>query len=234
MLLAVPSVDAGQVNVFPAEWRDVLQQHLGNVSARHFQVCDSPIKIDRIPMHDRADNEIEARCPEGLTFERPIADFASLMEKHRAFELVRGLTFVESGLAAPAQCRARVPFDHEERPLNTTQFPQRPGELTFLWRCRELLQDGRRHDGSRRDRRREMKKIVPVVENERGVDRRPDVVRQCRICIAFLERVELSILEVAPRCEPLADQGEQSEDVIAGAAGVGEVLLYFENCVLIE
>lgn len=58
-----------------------------------------------------------------------------------------------------------------------------------------------------------------MVEKQSGVDRRPDVVRQCRISSAFLECVEFPVLEVAQsRREPLADQGEQSEDVVARMA----------------
>lgn len=54
------------------------------------------------------------------------------------------------------------------------------------------------------------------------------------LCIAFLERVKLPIFSIAqPRREALTD-GEQSEDVIAGAARVGEVLLDIEHRILIE
>lgn len=55
------------------------------------------------------------------------------------------------------------------------------------------------------------------------------------LCIAFLERVKLPIFSIAqPRREALTDHGEQSEDVIAGAACVGEVLLDIEHRILIE
>jgi len=61
-----------------------------------------------------------------------------------------------------------------------------------------------------------MKQIIPVIKDQGGVDRRSDVIGQHRIGIALLECVEFPILEVAqPRCETPADQGEQSEDMIA-------------------
>jgi hypothetical protein len=49
-----------------------------------------------------------------------------------------------------------------------------------------------------------VEQIVPMIEDQIGIDRRRDVVRQGGICIAFLERVERPIFEIAQlRCEPL-------------------------------
>jgi len=69
--------------------------------------------------------------------------------------------------------------------------------MALLRRCGRFLEDRRRHHGPRRDRRREMEQIVPMVENQGGVDRRPDMARQGWICIALVERVELPIFEIA-------------------------------------
>lgn len=49
------------------------------------------------------------------------------------------------------------------------------------------------------------------------------MIGERRIGVAFLECVELPVLKVPePRREAFADQSEQSKDMIAGAAGVGE------------
>jgi hypothetical protein len=48
-------------------------------------------------------------------------------------------------------------------------------------------------------------------------------------------RVELPIFEIAQsRCEAIADQGEEPEDVVARTARIGNVLLNVEDRVLIE
>lgn len=60
LMLGVSSVDAGQVDVFPTERRYVSKQHVGNVSPCFSQVYDRTVEIERIPMHDRADDKIEA------------------------------------------------------------------------------------------------------------------------------------------------------------------------------
>lgn len=77
--------------------------------------------------------------------------------RRHALQVVRGLTFVEPVLAPPAKCRVRVPFDHEERPLNTTQFRRALANWPSFRDAEKLLQDRRQRDGSRGDQRREMK-----------------------------------------------------------------------------
>jgi hypothetical protein len=70
--------------------------------------------------------------PECLAFERPVAEFAMFMKEDCAFEFVRCLALVEAGLAAPAQCRAREPFDHEKRSPDAAEFPKSLGQcLSF-------------------------------------------------------------------------------------------------------
>lgn len=107
--------------------------------------------------------------------------------------------------------------------------------MALLRRRGQLLKDRRRHHGPRRDRRGQVEQIVPTIEDQSGIDRRPDLVRQRGICISLLERMELPVVEIAQsRCEPLADQGEQPEDVITRAARIGKVLLDVEDRILIE
>ena len=98
-MFGIPCVDAGKVDMFPTERRDVFQQSIRDVSPRSFQLCDRAIKINRIPVHDRTDDEIEPGCAECLAFERPITDFTTLVEKDGALQLMDGLALVEAGLA---------------------------------------------------------------------------------------------------------------------------------------
>jgi hypothetical protein len=67
-----------------------------NVSSRTFESCGRPFDIDRIPIHDRADDEIETGGAERLTFGRQVAEFTSLVEKYRPLEFVRCLALVEA------------------------------------------------------------------------------------------------------------------------------------------
>lgn len=101
-MFCIPGVDAGQIDVFPAQRRDVLEQMIWNFTMHFAQVGDGPFDIDRIPMHDRTDDEIKAGGAEGLAFERSVPDLTALVEEDGALQLVCRLTLVEAGLATPA------------------------------------------------------------------------------------------------------------------------------------
>lgn len=100
-MFGIPGVDAGKVDMLPTEWRDVLQQSIRNISTRSLQLCDRMVEIDRIPVDDRTDDKVETRGAERLALERPVADLASLVEEHSAFQLMGGLALVETSLASP-------------------------------------------------------------------------------------------------------------------------------------
>ncbi len=101
MLLAIPGVDARQVDMLPTQRRDMLQQRIWNISSRSFELCDRAVEIDSVPVYDCTDDEVETRGAERLALERPVANLASLVEEDSAFELMGGLTFVETRLASP-------------------------------------------------------------------------------------------------------------------------------------
>lgn len=90
-MFGIPGVDAGKVDVFPTERRDVLRQSFRNVSTRSLQLCDCTVEIDGIPMDDRTDDEVDPWRGR-LALERPVADLALLVEEYSAFELMGGLT----------------------------------------------------------------------------------------------------------------------------------------------
>lgn len=54
-MFCIPGVDAGQIDVFPAQRRYVLEQVI-----QLRKVGDGPFDIDRIPVYDRTDDEVEA------------------------------------------------------------------------------------------------------------------------------------------------------------------------------
>lgn len=58
---------------------------------------------------------------------------------------------------------------------------------------------------------------------------------QRRIGIGLLEYVEFPVLDVSKlRRKTLANQGEDRKNMIARAAGIGKMLLDFQDCVVIE
>lgn len=74
-----------------------------------------------------------------------------------------------------------------------------------------------------------------MVENKLCIDRRSNVVFYPGIYIAFFESVEFPVFYVAePRCKAVANQGEWREDMIAGATGIGKMLINFQNRFVIK
>ena len=63
-MFCIPGVNAGQTDVFPAQRREMLEQMVRNLAMHFAQVGDSSFDIDRIPMHNRANDKMgsEHRC----------------------------------------------------------------------------------------------------------------------------------------------------------------------------
>ena len=69
LLLGIPGIDAGEIDVLPAERRDVLQQPVGNIPPLLPQMSGGAAEIDGVPVHDGADDQIEAGGAECLAIE---------------------------------------------------------------------------------------------------------------------------------------------------------------------
>ncbi len=82
-MFCIPGVDACQIDVLPAQRGDVLEQMIRNLAMHFAQVGDGPFDIDRVPMHDRANDEVEAGGAEGLALEGSVADFGRARGRRR-------------------------------------------------------------------------------------------------------------------------------------------------------
>lgn len=129
LLFGVPGIDASEIYVLPTERRDVLEQIVRNMPALLPQMGSGTAEIDGVPVDDGADDQIEAGGPECLAVKGAVADFAALVEEDGALELVGGFALVETGLTAPAQRRARIPLNHEQGSLDTTDLAKRFGQI---------------------------------------------------------------------------------------------------------
>ena len=65
-MFGVPRVDAGEVDMLPAQRRDMLEQMVRNRPMCVAQMGDGPFDIDRVPVYDCADDEIETGRAERL------------------------------------------------------------------------------------------------------------------------------------------------------------------------
>ena len=139
-----------------------------------------------------------------------------------------------SPLFSPARqrsrsCRAGVPFDHEQGPLDPADFTQRARQRVRFRQGGELLQQGRRHNEPIHDRDAGAQRFIPALADCGGIDTVADVMLDRRVGICALEAVQAPILEIAqPRCDALSAQCKQAEDMVAGAAGVDVMLVDFD------
>ena len=58
------------------------QQLLGRVSTDSLKLMDGFFQVDRVPEHDRGNNQAETICPVLLVFVGSVLQFAETIEKH--------------------------------------------------------------------------------------------------------------------------------------------------------
>ncbi len=68
-----PGVVAGQVDVLPAQRREMLQEAIVNHLTARPQRFDGAPEIDRVPQGDGSDDQIEAAGTLTLVLEAPVA-----------------------------------------------------------------------------------------------------------------------------------------------------------------
>jgi hypothetical protein len=183
--------------MLPRERRNVFEQMPGNPSAFVLQRTDDVGEVDRIPVNDRTDNEIETRSAKGLAVEGSVTDLAALMKEDGALQLVRLFSLIETAEAPPPQLGIAIPFDHEAGSFEAPDFAQSSRQFARLLGCGELLQNRRGRDDALVHRCRHTRQLVPILADEINVDPCTEMSLQRRISIRPFDRVEFSIFEIA-------------------------------------
>ena len=106
-MFGIPCVDAGKIDMFPTERRNMLEQSVGDLPAVLPEVGDGATEIDGVPMDNGADDQIQAGSTEGLALEGSVANLTAFVEEDGTLELVGGLALIETGRTPPTQRRAQ-------------------------------------------------------------------------------------------------------------------------------
>ena len=85
---------------------------------------DGLAELQRVPVDDDRDQQVEAGDPVVLSFRGSVSQFAALVEVDRALEGMVSLALVQSNLGASAHVGVRGPVDHEQRAFDAADFPQ--------------------------------------------------------------------------------------------------------------
>ena len=126
------------------------------------EVLGSAIEIDGVPVGNCRDQQIEARCPVFLVCDRAVGEPALAVGVDRGGKGVTRFTFVEAGLAGPAQVGLFKPVEREQRAFNAAEFGQREIQPVLALVGGELAQDRGGRDGSLFDGRNDPDDVIPI------------------------------------------------------------------------
>ena len=109
------------------------QQLFERVSTDSLKLLDGFFQVDRVPEHDRGNNQAEAICPVLLVFVGSVSQFAETIEKHSPRQGISSLALVETGLCAPTQFDVAQKIEREDRSFQPSQLAQRSRGSVFTW-----------------------------------------------------------------------------------------------------
>jgi len=89
-----PDVVAGEVDVLPAQRREMRQEMLGDIF-RLTQGRDRSFEVSGVPQDDRGDDEVQAGSAVLLVLVSAVADFAEPMNEDGARQTVAGFPLVQ-------------------------------------------------------------------------------------------------------------------------------------------
>src|SRR5215469_14253813 len=118
------------------------QQLFERVSTDSLKLLDGFFQVDRVPEHDRGNNQAEAICPVLLVFVGSVSQFAETIEKRSPRQGISSLAFVEAGLYAPTQFDVAQKIQREDRSFQPSRLAQRSRESVLTWIGGELGKEG--------------------------------------------------------------------------------------------
>src|SRR5258707_8245305 len=139
------------------------QQLFGKVSTESLKLLDGFSQVDRVPEHDRGNNQAEAICPVLLVFVGSVSQFAETIEKQSPRQDISSLAFVEAGLYAPTQFDVAQKIEHGARSFQPSKLAQRSRDSVLTWVGGEPAKDGGSGHGSLHDRSSKPEKIFPML-----------------------------------------------------------------------
>src|SRR3546814_613998 len=87
-------------------------------------VLGGPVEIDRVPVGNRRNQQVQPRCAKFLIFQRAIGEPTLPVGIDGGGKRVPRLAFVETGLTGTSQFRLFKPIEREQSALDTAQFSQ--------------------------------------------------------------------------------------------------------------
>lgn len=108
--------------MLPAYWGRMDEEIIRHRDGYRSQMLGGGIHVDRVPIDDRRDDQVEAGCPILLGFMAAIDDAALAEGVDRLRQGMTLFAVVEAGMASPTQIGIFQPVQHEQRPLDLADF----------------------------------------------------------------------------------------------------------------
>jgi len=128
------------------------------------------VHVDRVPIDDRCDDQVEAGCPILLRLVAAVDDPALAEGVDCLRQGMALFAVVETGMASPAQIRIFEPVQHEQGPLHLADFLKSDVELVLPFVGGQLSQHDRWRDMAGLDRANEAQHVVPLFTDDVGAD----------------------------------------------------------------
>ncbi len=158
---------------------------------------DCSFEVDRIPEHDRGDDEIQPAGSEALVVEGTVLDQTRAVEAHRAAQRVLGLTLVQTDRHAATELGALQPVQHEQRAVDAADLAPPPGQPVLTRVRGQLAQYQRGGRRSLANRRGQTRELVPLALDSPDVDPVADQRLEDGIAGGLLERVQALVGKIA-------------------------------------
>lgn len=103
-------VVSSQIDVLPAERRQVGEVSGFRLVSLLAQVIDHALQVNSVPQNDCGDEQVQAAGAMPLVFIQPVADLAETIEEYSTAKRILLLAFVEAYVTAPAQLGVLKPI----------------------------------------------------------------------------------------------------------------------------
>src|SRR3954453_12263065 len=122
--VGAPEVIAGEVDVLPAERREVSEQRIWHRLATTMQGVQRAVEIDGVPQGDGSRDQGQAAGTVLLGLGRAVTKAAKPMEAHGTGERVTALAFVQLGRRLPSERGLFQPVQDVESALDAADLAQ--------------------------------------------------------------------------------------------------------------
>jgi len=176
--VGIPEVIAGQVDVLPADRREMGEQRIRNRLALPAQKIKRPAEIHRVPERDGGGDEGQPTGPILPCRDSAIAQAAKAVEADGTGKRVARFALVQLNRGLAPEFRHLQPVQSEQCSLDAADFAQGQRQPVLPWVSTKPLEEERSAGRPGAHRYRQAQDILPVSHDQLFVDAAGDERRE--------------------------------------------------------